>query len=82
VLSERLFLWTGDKRQMSKTLDKHLFNLKFAAKQLERNAKKCDKEEKVEKSKLKKVSFRGAKRHEIRLSRMLERFQVLYHGIW
>ena len=29
----------------------------FAAKQLERNSKKCDKEEKVEKSKLKKVSF-------------------------
>lgn len=33
----------------------HLFNLKFAAKELERNAKKCEKEEKVEKVKLKKV---------------------------
>jgi charged multivesicular body protein 1 len=44
---------------MSKTLDKHLFNLKFAAKQLERNAKKCDKEEKVEKSKLKKAIQKG-----------------------
>lgn len=34
----------------------HLFNLKFAAKELERNAKKCEKEEKVEKTKLKKAS--------------------------
>lgn len=33
----------------------HLFNLKFAAKELNRNAKKCDKEEKVEKAKIKKV---------------------------
>eukprot|EP00118_Oscarella_pearsei_P012594 m.93865 g.93865 ORF g.93865 m.93865 type:complete len:76 (+) comp36803_c0_seq18:807-1034(+) len=36
-------------------MDKHLFNLKFAAKQLDRNAKKCDKEEKAEKVKLKRV---------------------------
>ncbi|XP_076467034.1 charged multivesicular body protein 1B2-like [Babylonia areolata] len=35
-------------------LDKHLFNLKFAVKDLERNARKCDKEEKAEKDKLKK----------------------------
>lgn len=33
----------------------NLFNLKFAAKELSRNAKKCDKEEKVEKVKIKKV---------------------------
>ena len=33
----------------------HLFNLKFAAKDLERNAKKCEKQEKEEKNKLKKV---------------------------
>lgn len=33
----------------------HLFNLKFAAKELERNAKKCEKDEKVEKNKLKAV---------------------------
>jgi len=33
----------------------HLFNLKFAAKDLERNAKKCEKQEKEEKVKLKKV---------------------------
>ena len=33
----------------------HLFNLKFAAKDLERNAKKSEKQEKVEKDKLKKV---------------------------
>ena len=32
-------------------MEKHLFNLKFAAKQLERDSKKCDKEEKAEKLK-------------------------------
>uniref|UniRef100_A0AAY4E7C2 Charged multivesicular body protein 1b n=1 Tax=Denticeps clupeoides TaxID=299321 RepID=A0AAY4E7C2_9TELE len=31
-------------------VDIHLFNLKFAAKELQRNSKKCDKEEKVEKA--------------------------------
>lgn len=36
-------------------MTEHLFNLKFAAKELERNAKKCDKEEKAEKAKVKKV---------------------------
>ncbi|XP_028338603.1 charged multivesicular body protein 1B2 isoform X3 [Physeter macrocephalus] len=35
-------------------MEKHLFNLKFAAKELNRNAKKCDKEEKAEKAKIKK----------------------------
>jgi len=48
-------------------LDKHLFNLKFAAKNLERQAKKCDKEEKTEKLKLKKAiqkgNMEGAKIH-------------------
>jgi charged multivesicular body protein 1 len=48
-------------------MDKHLFNLKFAAKGLERNAKKCDKEEKAEKLKLKqaiqKGNMEGAKIH-------------------
>ncbi|TKC34255.1 hypothetical protein EI555_009637, partial [Monodon monoceros] len=34
----------------------HLFNLKFAAKELNRNAKKCDKEENAEKAKIKKVT--------------------------
>ena len=29
------------------SMEKHLFNLKFAAKELERNSKKCDKEEKA-----------------------------------
>jgi hypothetical protein len=38
-------------------LPEHLFNLKFAAKDLERNAKKCEKQEKEEKVKLKKVSI-------------------------
>jgi hypothetical protein len=33
----------------------HLFNLKFAAKDLERNAKKSEKSEREEKNKLKKV---------------------------
>jgi len=33
-------------------LDNHLFNLRFAAKELGRNAKKCEKQEKEEKNKL------------------------------
>lgn len=40
-------------------LDKHLFNLKFAAKELQRSSKKCDKEEKVEKAKVKKAIQKG-----------------------
>nr|DAA34667.1 TPA_inf: vacuolar assembly/sorting protein DID2 [Amblyomma variegatum] len=52
---------------MSTAMEKHLFNLKFAAKELERNAKKCEKEEKVEKSKLKKAiqknNLEGARIH-------------------
>ena len=34
----------------------HLFQLKFTAKELQRSSKKCDKEEKTEKLKVKKVS--------------------------
>ena len=41
------------------SMEKHLFNLKFAAKELERNSKKCDKEEKVEKAGLKKAIEKG-----------------------
>lgn len=37
----------------------HLFNLKFAVKDLERNAKKCEKEEKVEILKTKKAIQKG-----------------------
>ncbi|NXA05232.1 CHM1B protein, partial [Sapayoa aenigma] len=37
----------------------HLFNLKFAAKELNRNSKKCDKEEKAEKAKIKKAIQKG-----------------------
>ncbi|EDO41077.1 predicted protein, partial [Nematostella vectensis] len=52
---------------MSSQMEKHLFNLKFAAKNLERNAKKCEKEEKAEKLKLKKAiqkgNMEGAKIH-------------------
>ncbi|KAH8368664.1 hypothetical protein KR084_004292, partial [Drosophila pseudotakahashii] len=37
----------------------HLFNLKFAVKELERNSKKCEKEEKLEKVKAKKAIQKG-----------------------
>lgn len=37
----------------------NLFNLKFAVKELERNAKKCEKEERVEKAKTKKAIQKG-----------------------
>lgn len=40
-------------------MENHLFNLKFAVKELERSAKKCDKEEKVEKLKTKKAIQKG-----------------------
>lgn len=40
-------------------MEKHLFNLKFASKQMARSAKKCDKEEKAEKIKLKKALQKG-----------------------
>ncbi|XP_061608764.1 charged multivesicular body protein 1b [Phyllopteryx taeniolatus] len=40
-------------------MDTHLFNLKFAAKELQKNSKKCDKEEKVEKTKVKKAIQKG-----------------------
>ncbi|XP_070569104.1 charged multivesicular body protein 1b-like [Ptychodera flava] len=49
------------------TMEKHLFNLKFAAKDLARQSKKCEKEEKAEKLKLKKAiqkgNMEGAKIH-------------------
>ncbi|XP_069141997.1 charged multivesicular body protein 1B2-like [Argopecten irradians] len=41
------------------SMDKHLFNLKFAAKDLERNAKRSEKSEKEEKTKLKKAIQKG-----------------------
>merc|ERR1712109_262680 len=41
------------------SMEKHLFNLKFAAKELERCSKKADKEEKAEKAKLKKAIEKG-----------------------
>ncbi|XP_068438975.1 charged multivesicular body protein 1b-like [Clinocottus analis] len=43
---------------MSK-MEKHLFNLKFAAKELQRNSKKCDKEEGAEKAKVKQAIRKG-----------------------
>merc|ERR1712137_416331 len=47
------------KKMSLATMEKHLFNLKFAAKDLERCSKKCDKEEKAEKLKLKKAIEKG-----------------------
>lgn len=44
---------------LTSTLTEHLFNLKFAAKDLERQSKKCEKEEKAEKVKLKKAIAKG-----------------------
>ncbi|XP_074084981.1 charged multivesicular body protein 1B2-like [Macrotis lagotis] len=41
-------------------MEKHLFNLKFAAKELSRSAKKCEKEEKAEKAKIKKAIQKGS----------------------
>uniref|UniRef100_A0A3B4ENW8 Charged multivesicular body protein 1b-1-like n=1 Tax=Pundamilia nyererei TaxID=303518 RepID=A0A3B4ENW8_9CICH len=40
-------------------MEKHLFNLKFAAKELQRNSRKCDKEEKSEKTKVKQAIQKG-----------------------
>ncbi|GMR54984.1 hypothetical protein PMAYCL1PPCAC_25179, partial [Pristionchus mayeri] len=42
-------------------LDKQLFELKFAAKQLEKNAQRCEKQEKVEKEKLTNAIKKGNK---------------------
>ncbi|CAI4225205.1 unnamed protein product [Auanema sp. JU1783] len=53
--------------ESSMALDKHLFELKFASKQLERSAANCEKQEKVEKDKLtaaiKKGNMEVAKIH-------------------
>jgi len=40
-------------------MEKHMFNLKFAAKDLERNSKKCEKAEREEKVKVKKCIQKG-----------------------
>lgn len=40
-------------------LAEHLFNLKFAVKELERESKKCEKHEKLEKAKTKKAIQKG-----------------------
>eukprot|EP00095_Tigriopus_kingsejongensis_P011292 snap_masked-scaffold14_size734282-processed-gene-2.15 protein:Tk11292 transcript:snap_masked-scaffold14_size734282-processed-gene-2.15-mRNA-1 annotation:"charged multivesicular body protein 1b-like" len=44
---------------MSAVMEKHLFNLKFASKQMLRDSKKAEKDEKVEKAKLKKAIEKG-----------------------
>merc|ERR1711879_515363 len=46
-------------KMSSAQMEKHLFNLKFAAKQLNRDSKKCEKEEKAERAKLKKAMENG-----------------------
>ena len=51
------------------SMEKHLFNLKFASKELERCSKKSDKEEKAEKLKLKKAIEKG--NHEVGWSRLI-----------
>uniref|UniRef100_A0A914EL95 Charged multivesicular body protein 1b n=1 Tax=Acrobeloides nanus TaxID=290746 RepID=A0A914EL95_9BILA len=43
------------------SLDNHLFNLRFASKELARNAKKCEKQEKEEKNKLVAALKKGNK---------------------
>ncbi|CAG9769104.1 unnamed protein product [Ceutorhynchus assimilis] len=43
----------------SSAMEKHLFNLKFATKELERNSKRCEKEEKQEKAKTKQAIQKG-----------------------
>ncbi|XP_019867453.1 charged multivesicular body protein 1b [Aethina tumida] len=43
----------------SSAMEKHLFNLKFAVKELERNSKRCEKEEKQEKAKTKQAIQKG-----------------------
>ncbi|XP_055855815.1 charged multivesicular body protein 1b [Episyrphus balteatus] len=40
-------------------MEKHMFNLKFAVKDLERQSKRCEKEEKLEKAKAKKAIQKG-----------------------
>lgn len=47
------------KHLMFSSSTEHLFNLKFAVKELERNSKKCEKEEKLEKAKAKKAIQKG-----------------------
>lgn len=49
---------TGNDMSVS-AMEKHMFNLKFAVKDLERNAKKCEKEEKAEILKTKKAIQKG-----------------------
>ncbi|KRT83474.1 hypothetical protein AMK59_4235, partial [Oryctes borbonicus] len=49
---------TGNEMSAS-AMEKHLFNLKFAVKELERNSKRCEKEEKQEKAKTKQAIQKG-----------------------
>ncbi|KAK9685563.1 Snf7 [Popillia japonica] len=52
--------WCKTGNEMSASaMEKHLFNLKFAAKELQRNSKRCEKEEKQEKAKTKQAIQKG-----------------------
>ncbi|KAF3841190.1 hypothetical protein F7725_007052 [Dissostichus mawsoni] len=53
------YCWFAKNRVKMSKLEKQLFNLKFAAKQLQSSSKKCDKEEKTEKVKVKKAIQKG-----------------------
>ena len=59
-LEEDLFISLSDQSNciyLNCISSEHLFNLKFATKDLERNAKKSEKQEREEKTKLKKVQI-------------------------
>ncbi|KAF3424952.1 hypothetical protein E2986_13711 [Frieseomelitta varia] len=57
----KIFEESSEDEDEKETLEErgNLFNLKFAVKELERNSKKCEKEEKVEKAKIKKAIQKG-----------------------
>uniref|UniRef100_A0A8B9UIW1 Charged multivesicular body protein 1B n=1 Tax=Anas zonorhyncha TaxID=75864 RepID=A0A8B9UIW1_9AVES len=59
LLCSSVSLRANESGRVSESWQKHLFNLKFAAKELNRNSKKCDKEEKAEKAKIKKAIQKG-----------------------
>ena len=59
----------------SAQMEKHLFNLKFAAKQLNRDSKKCEKEEKAERAKLKKAMEKG--NMEVIVKKIIKRLKKL-----
>ncbi|KAI5155821.1 Charged Multivesicular Body Protein 1B [Manis pentadactyla] len=70
-------------RSTTKELGEQLFNLEFAPQELNRNAKKCNKEEKAETIKTKKVtkSMAGVIKSmdaTLRNSALVDKFETLY----